>query len=257
MSSQDNNLYNIDNDYDIVIKGNNKKITGRQALLSIPINSFFNKKDNLRKLIPILNGTSRISLRIIDWFVTNYCKENSTMFNKNKYSNKYKKSETKKSDNEKSDNEKFDDFIFVHTDYKSQLKSYNKKNFDPFCRRDRVNVYYNKNKYFSTTIGQLNFFKWAIENYIINYIDDNIDKIEKSMNQHIYDSDGEQKNDNDKVEIKINCKTLKKKDETSNEVTKKRKKRKKNSTKKKKNNLTQSNHKSMMRHHYPTIITFD
>jgi hypothetical protein len=34
-----------------------------------------------------------------------------------------------------------------------------------------------------TTIGQLNFFKWAIENRIIDYITENYDMIELDMNQ--------------------------------------------------------------------------
>jgi len=33
-----------------------------------------------------------------------------------------------------------------------------------------------------TTIGQLNFFKWAIENRIIDYIEKNYDTIEVDMN---------------------------------------------------------------------------
>ena len=33
-----------------------------------------------------------------------------------------------------------------------------------------------------TTIGQLNFFKWAIDNLIIDYIKDNYEEIELDMN---------------------------------------------------------------------------
>jgi hypothetical protein len=33
-----------------------------------------------------------------------------------------------------------------------------------------------------TTIGQLNFFKWAIENKILDYIDENYETIENDMN---------------------------------------------------------------------------
>ena len=33
-----------------------------------------------------------------------------------------------------------------------------------------------------TTIGQLNFFKWAIENRILEYIDENYEMIENDMN---------------------------------------------------------------------------
>lgn len=195
----ESDLYKLDPNFEICIKGDSKKITGRQSLLAKPIIKFFNDKCNLRKLIPILNSTSRISLRIIDWFVTNYCKGNGTLFNKKVYElndklilKKWltdaekdiytKREETLKGYKKDDINlSSFDNFIIIHNDYKSQLKSYNKKNFDPFCRRDRVNLYYVKGKYISTTIGQLNFFKWAIENYIVNYILDNIIEIETSM----------------------------------------------------------------------------
>ena len=33
-----------------------------------------------------------------------------------------------------------------------------------------------------TTLGQLNFFKWALENGVIAYINDNYEQIEKDMN---------------------------------------------------------------------------
>ena len=66
--------------------------------------------------------------------------------------------------------------------YKAQLKSYSKKRFDPFCRRERLNFNYNKNNGISTTIGQLNFFKWAIDNLIIEYIKENYVQIEEDMN---------------------------------------------------------------------------
>ena len=82
--------------------------------------------------------------------------------------------------------DKFEEFN-IYLNYKAQLKSFQKKQFDPFCRRQRINFYYDSEntKYIVTTVGQLNFFKWAIENNILNYIKDNIDEIEKDMNQNI------------------------------------------------------------------------
>ena len=74
--------------------------------------------------------------------------------------------------------------ITIHHSYKSQLKSYQKKNFDPFCRRNRIN-FECKNFNISTTIGQLNFFKWAIENLVLDYIKTNYDLIEDDMNTSI------------------------------------------------------------------------
>ena len=63
-----------------------------------------------------------------------------------------------------------------------KLKAYSKKRFDPFCRWDRINIPFGEDKYIQTTIGQLNFFKWALENEVIDYIEDNYKEIEKDMN---------------------------------------------------------------------------
>ena len=102
-------------------------------------------------------------MRLIDWFVTNYSKKHNVS-----YVNKEKKENFK-----------------VYTSYKSQLKSYSKKQFDPFNRTERINFYYEKEKYITTTIGQLNFFRWAIQNNIIDYIRNNTKTIEDDMNSSV------------------------------------------------------------------------
>ena len=40
---------------------------------------FYNIDNNLEKMLNIINGKSNISLRIVDWFVTNYSKNNFTV----------------------------------------------------------------------------------------------------------------------------------------------------------------------------------
>jgi iron uptake system EfeUOB component EfeO/EfeM len=70
----------------------------------------------------------------------------------------------------------------VYNDYKLKLKAYAKRRFDPFCRWERITVPYDNEKFMETTIGQLNFFKWAIENKIIDYIEMNYTAIENDMN---------------------------------------------------------------------------
>ena len=67
-------------------------------------------------------------------------------------------------------------------DYKLKLKAYSKKRFDPFCRWDRINIPYKDGTDIQTTIGQLNFFKWALENNVVKYIEDNYAAIELDMN---------------------------------------------------------------------------
>ena len=69
----------------------------------------------------------------------------------------------------------------MYNDYKLNLKAYSKKRFDPFCRWERITIPFN-DKYIQTTIGQLNFFKWALENDVIKYIEENYDSIDNDMN---------------------------------------------------------------------------
>ena len=159
----------------IVIKSC-KNITSKQALLIIPITKYFSNRPTLNKLITILKGES-ISLRLIDWFVTNFCKKNNVLYNLNDF-----KEAIENKDKTKEQLQSFDNFIIVHNNYKGQLKAYSKRNFDPFCRRNRIRFYYEDNKYFITTVGQLNFFKWALENYIINYINIHLKEIDADMN---------------------------------------------------------------------------
>jgi hypothetical protein len=112
----------------------------------------------------IINGESKISLRIVDWFVTNYAKKYYTVY------------ELLLPDTTETVRFK------VYNDYKLKLKAYSKKRFDPFCRWERIQIPYDTEKYMETTIGQLNFFKWAIENRIVDYICDNYGDIETDMN---------------------------------------------------------------------------
>jgi hypothetical protein len=76
---------------------------------------------------------------------------------------------------------------FPYKSYKSQLKAYSKRRFDSFCRWERVSIPCAQNDsgeecLMETTIGQLNFFKWAIENRILDYIEQNYADIERDMN---------------------------------------------------------------------------
>tara|TARA_Y100001958_G_C21247647_1_gene579258 strand:- start:490 stop:1068 length:579 start_codon:yes stop_codon:yes gene_type:complete len=146
------------------------------VLLYRSLIEFYNKGTNIEKLNEILFST-KISLRIIDWFVTNYSKKNNTNYPL------YITPSGKITINVNPLNE-IHKQITIHHSYKSQLKSYQKKNFDPFCRRNRIE-FKCKNFSISTTIGQLNFFKWAIENLVLDYIKTNYDLIEDDMNTSI------------------------------------------------------------------------
>ena len=166
------------------------KLGNRQKLLLDNLKLFY-KKDNMGILIPILNGNTKISLRIIDWFVTNYTKKNNIfLYRKRKkicpiINKSIKKKTSPKTKKVKFEEKEVSEQFNAYLKYKSQLKAYSKKNFDPFCRRDRINFYYDEDKHIVTTVGQLNFFRWAIEYNILDYIVSNIEIIEKDMNMNI------------------------------------------------------------------------
>ena len=103
----------------------------------------------------------------------------------------------------------------MYTDYKLKLKAYSKKRFDPFCRWERINIPYDDDNYIQTTIGQLNFFKWLLENNILTYIQTHFDHIEKDMNRR-----------NSTSKRKANKKTRKKREELSISASKTIKKEK-------------------------------
>ena len=55
------------------------------------------------------------------------------------------------------ENNEYRNNMNVFHSYKSQLKAYSKKRFDPFCRRDRILFKMDSMHSVETTIGQLNF----------------------------------------------------------------------------------------------------
>jgi hypothetical protein len=170
------------------------KIHTQNDLLLHNLMEFFNIPDNVNTMINIINGESRTSLRIVDWFVTNYAKKNYTIYNI--------ESTTLPNTSQR---------FKVYNEYKLKLKAYQKKRFDPFCRWDRITIPYNETQCMETTIGQLNFFKWAIENKVIDYIQQNHDIIEDDMNSNNSTSKRRSPNDNSTD----NTKTRKKREELS------------------------------------------
>ena len=79
-------------------------------LLLVKLMDYYKEDENLNKMLNIINGNSKISLRIVDWFATNFAKKYYTVFDLNE--KRFK----------------------VYVDYKLNLKAYSKKRFDPFCR---------------------------------------------------------------------------------------------------------------------------
>ena len=54
--------------------------TTQNDLLMSNLMKFYEEDNNLEKMLKIINGESPISLRIIDWFATNYAKKFFTVY---------------------------------------------------------------------------------------------------------------------------------------------------------------------------------
>jgi hypothetical protein len=146
------------------------------------INNFFKqcRKEDIEKMVTIITKSEPISLRLLDWFITKYSKKTIGI----------------EIGGEK---QTFD----VHISYKAQLRSFKKRQFDPFKRAEprKFNYYYDKNdkeKKVTTTLAQLNFFKWAITNGILIYVEKNLAQINKEMS-----NSNEDKKKKDKKDKKI------------------------------------------------------
>ena len=169
-------------------------ITTQNDLLLTKLMEFYRIDDNLQRMLRIINGESKISLRIVDWFATNYSKKYFTIYNiKSQQGKRFK----------------------VYNDYKLKLKAYSKRRFDPFCRWDRIAVPLEKDgdTCIETTIGQLNFFKWTLENEVIDFIETNYEAIEKDMNSR--NSTSRIKQDPENVTTTAQNKTRKRREELS------------------------------------------
>ena len=137
------------------------RITSQEQMLLNCMDQFYSTKKNADKLVDLING--EISIRLVDFFVTNFSKKNRVSYQLEEDGNKFN--------------------FNVHSSYKSQLKAWNKKHFDPFSRGDRI-PFFLEDDCLITTIGQLNFFKWFISNNVYQYVETNISNIEQEMNKN-------------------------------------------------------------------------
>lgn len=182
-------------------KKSKKELSGKQQLLFEHLKKFYANKTNLDKLLNIIDPTrnSELSLRLIECFAVNYSNEYNTIYNLNTYKqksiNKENKDKGKSLKRNKTISNSYDDHFKVYNSYKSQLNEVSKANFDTFCRGMKINYHYDENNSIITTVGQLNFFKWAIENNILGYIEENMKEIEYDMNFSTKNNKREDDND--------------------------------------------------------------
>ena len=131
-------------------------IQTKEQLVLHRLSVFYGNEATLARVRDIITGSSRISLRLIDWLVTNYAKKHNVSY-MTKAGNRH---------------------VIVYLSYKAHLKAYSKKMFDPFCRWNRI-----KFMGMNTTVGQLNFFEWALQDEVLDYLEEHFDDVQKDMDE--------------------------------------------------------------------------
>ena len=118
-------------------------------------------KETLEEIVPILERKSYMSLRLIEYFVMKYSRRHHScaMVEQNGVRR----------------------FSFFYAEYKSFLLSYPKKLFDPFRRNDNSLALDFNGRQVQTSIGQLNFFKWAVHHGVLDYIREHLQHIQDEM----------------------------------------------------------------------------
>jgi hypothetical protein len=148
-----------------------RKIECKPELVISSLQRFYLSHPEINKVLTYLNGEAPLSLRIIDWFVTKYSRKNFVRYQLNGQ-----------------------DFL-VYLSYKGQLKAYSKQYFDPNCRRERIMFKIPGHDQFMTTIGKLNFFRWALESNILEYIEAHEEEIRTGYNAYLKETTQTQKRD--------------------------------------------------------------
>jgi hypothetical protein len=146
-----------------------RKIECKPELVISSLQRFYSTCPEIDKVLTYLNGEAPLSLRIIDWFVTKYSRKNFIRYPLNGHE------------------------FLVYLSYKGQLKAYSKQYFDPNCRRERIMFKIPGHEQFMTTIGKLNFFRWALESKILDYIEAHEEEIRNGYNAYLKETTQTQK----------------------------------------------------------------
>ncbi len=128
-------------------------IRSKEDMVLQRLSGFYANESNLNRVRDIVTSNSRISLRLLDWLVTNYAKKHNISY-------------LTKAGRD----------VNVYLRYKANLRAYSKKMFDPFCRWKKIQFLG-----MNTTVGQLNFFHWVLEDEVLEYLDANFDAVQADM----------------------------------------------------------------------------
>lgn len=163
-------------------------LTSKEHRAMQPLLDFYSNDANFKQFLDVVVHKNRnLPLRLLDWFVTNYVKKNDVHYQIKRPNGSI-------------------EVFKVYRSYRAQLKGAKKQKFDPFCRGVTVTLEYeppngdsSQTKLnFETALCQLKFFRWAIENLVLDYVEANYNDIYEDM---IKNNSGSKIKPEDKSEI--------------------------------------------------------
>jgi hypothetical protein len=127
-----------------------------QTIVMYCVNWFSHQDTRSLCFLHVLQRKLGYSLRVIDWMVTNFSKRFPITIVHNGSP------------------------IDVHNDYERHLAVFNKRFYDPFARRKKINLLVLGTS-IDTTVGQLNFFRWFVERNLHDVVKVYLEHIESDM----------------------------------------------------------------------------
>jgi hypothetical protein len=147
-----------------------KKIPARHSHRLGEISAFYTDELVLSLLVPVIDQTYDVSLRALDWAVVNWSKKHRIVCKVDTGAGHL-------------------DVVNIFSVYKDVLRRWRRRMFDPFRRRERV--YFRHpvlDEVYATTVGQLNFLRWAKIYGVIDQARSHLEQIEKDMVQTLSES---------------------------------------------------------------------
>jgi hypothetical protein len=141
------------------------KVLSDEDSMMPSLRDFFSVEYNFDILKEFINSrkprTNKLSFGLLDWFNVNYSKQYGVEYALNKLGRQRS--------------------IYVWQAYNAALDGYGKELFDPFARGKSkggaITLTNAEDESVTTTLRQLNYFRWAIENGVIDYVKEHIDEI--------------------------------------------------------------------------------
>ena len=132
-------------------------------LLKQSLLDYFNVPSHLEVFTRFTDGDSPVSLRALDWLCTNASKKHNIVYPLRRHG--------------------VTTLFNLYVEYKQMLRGLSKKHFDPFCRRQRIEIINSNGQRQQTTVGQLAFIKWASTCGVLAYALEHKAEIEADMLQ--------------------------------------------------------------------------